>query len=162
MPTRPRVLLADDHAGIVRALERMLSLECDVVGVVADGSEVAEAAARLQPVVTVVDLNLPNVSGLEACRRILRTNPRAKVILITGMVDDDDQGGSSGRRSIRLRPQAGGGARTDRRHQTRMGGCGVTVISEQCSIDEGGRPAHEMPVQLPSAVVDQRRVRPSL
>ena len=88
MPTRPRVLLADDHAGIVRALERMLSLECDVVGVVADGSEVAEAAARLQPVVTVVDLNLPNVSGLEACRRIVRTNPRAKVILITGMIDD--------------------------------------------------------------------------
>src|SRR6478672_3548995 len=89
MPTRPRVLLADDHAGIVRALERILSIECDVVGVVADGSEVAEAAARLQPVVTVVDLNLPNVSGLEVCRRILQTNPRAKVILITAMLDDD-------------------------------------------------------------------------
>jgi two-component system invasion response regulator UvrY len=72
----------------VKALERVLSLECDVVGVVADGSDVAEAAARLQPVVTVVDLNLPNVSGLEACRRILQTNPRAKVILITGMIDE--------------------------------------------------------------------------
>ena len=35
-----------------------------------------------------MDLNLPNVSGLEACRRILRTNPRAKVILITGMIDE--------------------------------------------------------------------------
>ena len=70
---------------MVEALERVLSLECDVVGIVADGSEVAEAAARLQPVVTVVDLNLPNVNGLEACRRILRTNPRAKVILISGM-----------------------------------------------------------------------------
>jgi len=88
MQTRPRVLLADDHAGVVKALERMLSLECDVVGVVADGSEVAEAAARLQPVVTVVDLNLPNVSGLQACRRILQANPRAKVILITGMSDE--------------------------------------------------------------------------
>jgi DNA-binding NarL/FixJ family response regulator len=88
MPTRPRVLLADDHPGIVKALERVLSLECDVVGVVADGSEVAEAAARLHPVVTVVDLNLPNVSGLDACRRILQTNPRARVILITGMADE--------------------------------------------------------------------------
>ena len=88
MPTRPRVLLADDHPGIVKTLERVLSPECDVVGVVADGSEVAVAAARLQPVVTVVDLNLPNVSGLEACRRIMKTNPRAKVILITFMVDD--------------------------------------------------------------------------
>jgi len=88
MQTRPRVLLADDHAGMVTALERMLSPECDVVGVVADGGEVAEAAARLQPVVTVVDLNLPNVSGLQACRRILQANPRAKVILITGMSDE--------------------------------------------------------------------------
>jgi DNA-binding NarL/FixJ family response regulator len=88
MPSRPRVLLADDHRGIVTALERVLSPECDVVGVVADGSEVAETAARLQPVVTVVDLNLPNVSGLELCRRMLQTNPRAKVIVITGMVDD--------------------------------------------------------------------------
>jgi two-component system invasion response regulator UvrY len=73
---------------MVKALERVLALVCDVVGVVADGSEVAAAAARLQPVVIVVDLNLPNVSGLEACRRILQTNPRAKVILITGMIDE--------------------------------------------------------------------------
>jgi DNA-binding NarL/FixJ family response regulator len=73
---------------MVKALEQVLSLECDIVGVVADGSEVAEAAARLQPVVVVVDLNLPNVSGLEACRRIVQTSPRAKVIVITGMMDE--------------------------------------------------------------------------
>ena len=73
---------------MVTALEHILSLECDVVGVVRDGREVAEAAARLQPVVIVADLNLPNVSGLEACRRILHTNPRAKVVLITGMTDE--------------------------------------------------------------------------
>jgi DNA-binding NarL/FixJ family response regulator len=85
---RPRVLLADDHPGVVKALKRMLSFECDVVGVVADGSEVVEAAARLQPVVPVVDVKLPNVNGLEVCPRILQTNPRAKVILITAMIDD--------------------------------------------------------------------------
>jgi len=73
---------------MVTALERMLAPECDVVGVVADGGEVADAAARLQPVVSVVDLNLPNVSGLQACRRILQANPRAKVILITSMSDE--------------------------------------------------------------------------
>jgi two-component system invasion response regulator UvrY len=72
----------------VKALKRILSFECDVVGVVADGSEVVDAAARLQPVVPVVDVNLPTVNGLEVCRRILQTNPRAKVILITGMIDD--------------------------------------------------------------------------
>ena len=88
MPSRPRVLLADDHPGVLKALERVLSLECDVVGVAVDGSEVVEAAARLQPVVTVVDLNLPNVSGLDVCRRILEANPGAKVIVITALIDD--------------------------------------------------------------------------
>jgi|SRR5215203_6150353 len=86
--TRPRVLLAEDHPGVVRALQRVLAPQCDVVGLVADGGEVAGTAARLQPVVSVVDLHLPNVSGLEACRLIMRRNPRAKVILITALMDE--------------------------------------------------------------------------
>jgi len=86
--TRPRVLIADDHPGFAKALGRILSFECDVVGVVADGSMVADAAARLQPVVALVDVNLPNVSGLEICHRLTRLDPRAKVIVITGMLDD--------------------------------------------------------------------------
>jgi DNA-binding NarL/FixJ family response regulator len=81
-------LLADDHAGVAKALVRLFSFECDVVGVVTEGTQVAEAAARLQPVVTVMDLNLLHVSGLDVCRQILHTNPRAKVILITGLIDD--------------------------------------------------------------------------
>jgi len=88
MPTRARVLIADDHPGFVRALGRVLAGECDVVGVVSDGSEVADAAARLDPVVTVVDVNLPTISGLDACREIVQSNPRAKVILMTAMIDD--------------------------------------------------------------------------
>ena len=89
MPTRPRVLLVDDHPGILKALGRVLSPSCDVVGVIADGREVADAAARLQPVVIVVDLNLPNVNGLDVCRQITENNPRAKVIVISAMADDD-------------------------------------------------------------------------
>jgi DNA-binding NarL/FixJ family response regulator len=88
VPTRPRVLLVDDHPGIVKALGRALSPGCDVVGVIADGREVADAAARLQPVVIVVDLNLPNVSGLEVCRQITQNNPRVKTIVISAMADD--------------------------------------------------------------------------
>jgi two-component system invasion response regulator UvrY len=87
MTGRPRVLLADDHPGVVKALSRVFSIDCDVVGVAADGNEAVEAAAQLQPVVTVVDLNLPSVDGLEVCRRILQANPRAKVILMTAVHD---------------------------------------------------------------------------
>ena len=89
MTTRPRVLLADDHAGIVQVLDRLLSRDCDIVGVVADGRDVADAATRLQPVVTVVDLNMPNVNGLDICRQIRRSDPDAHVIVISGMFDDD-------------------------------------------------------------------------
>ena len=88
MPTRPRVLLVDDHPGIVRALSRLLSTDCDVVGVMADGREVADAAARLQPVVIVVDLNLPDVSGLDVCRQIKDSDPRVKVVVISARIDE--------------------------------------------------------------------------
>jgi len=88
MTARPRVLIADDHAAVAKALSRLLSFECDVVGVAGDGSEVADAAARLQPVVVVLDVNLPNVNGLEICREITRNHPRARVILMTAMIDE--------------------------------------------------------------------------
>jgi DNA-binding NarL/FixJ family response regulator len=86
--TRPRVLLVDDHPGIVKALGRALAFECDVVGVIADGGEVADASERLQPVVIVVDVNLPNVSGLDVCRQITQNRPHVKVIVISAMTDD--------------------------------------------------------------------------
>jgi DNA-binding NarL/FixJ family response regulator len=88
MATRARVLIADDHPGFVKALGRVLAADCDVVGVVSDGSEVADAAARLNPVVSVVDVHLPTISGLDACREIVQTNPRAKVILMTATIDE--------------------------------------------------------------------------
>ena len=89
MPKRPRVLLAEDHPSVAKAVCRLLSLDCDVVGSVADGSAVLEAAQRLQPDAIVVDLNLPNVNGLEACRQITQANPDAKVILFSAMNDPD-------------------------------------------------------------------------
>jgi len=86
---RPRVLIAEDHPGVMKAVCRLLAMDCDVVGSIADGSLVVEAAQRLQPDVIVVDLNLPNVNGLEACRQITQLNPDAKVIVFTAMNDPD-------------------------------------------------------------------------
>ena len=83
MSTRLRVLVADDYPGIVLAVSRLLALDCDVVGSVADGSALVEAALRYQPDVIVLDLNLPNVHGLEACRHITTLNPAIKVIMFT-------------------------------------------------------------------------------
>jgi DNA-binding NarL/FixJ family response regulator len=84
---RPRVLIAEDHAGMAKAVSRVLSLDCEVVGSVADGGAVLEAAQRLQPDVIVLDLNMPSVDGLELCRQITQANPHTKVIVFTAMND---------------------------------------------------------------------------
>jgi two-component system, OmpR family, KDP operon response regulator KdpE len=86
--TRPRILLVDDHPGVLHALGRVLSVECDVVASITDGAEAPAAAISLQPVVIVVDLNLMNASGLDVCRQIARDTTRARVIVISAMVDD--------------------------------------------------------------------------
>ena len=89
MTKRPRVLVAEDHADMAKAICRVLALECEVVGRVEDGSAVVEAALRLRPDVIVIDLNLPSINGLEVCRQITHTNPEMKVIVFTAMNDPD-------------------------------------------------------------------------
>jgi DNA-binding NarL/FixJ family response regulator len=86
---RPRVLVADDHAGVIRAVCRLLALDCDIVGSVSDGGAVLDAVQRLHPDVIVVDVNLPNVNGLEACRQITLTHPETKVIVFTATNDPE-------------------------------------------------------------------------
>ena len=89
MPKRPRVLIAEDHAAVAKAVSRVLAIDCDILGIVADGSAVLEAVQRLQPDVIVVDLNLPSVNGLEVCRQITQMDPNAKVIVFSAMNDPD-------------------------------------------------------------------------
>ena len=85
---RARVLLAEDYEALLVALRRLLTPFCDIVGSVADGLAVVDAAVRLRPDVTVLDLNLPTLNGLEACRRIKAALPLSKVVLITAADDD--------------------------------------------------------------------------
>ena len=87
MSTRPRVLIADDYPDMVKAVSRLLALDCDVVGSVADGGAVLEAAGRLQPDVIVLDVHLPNINALEACRAITRAHPNMKVVMFTALDD---------------------------------------------------------------------------
>ena len=83
MPSRRRVLIADDHPGLVRAVSRLLAPDCDVVGSVANVSGLLEAARTLQPDVIVLDLHLADADGLSACRRIKQANAEMKVIVFT-------------------------------------------------------------------------------
>ena len=86
--TRPSVLLADDHPGLNVALGRLLALDdYEIVGSVEDGARLLEEAVRLQPDVIVLDLFMPTVNGLEACRELTRTLPRTRIIVLTA--EDD-------------------------------------------------------------------------
>jgi DNA-binding NarL/FixJ family response regulator len=89
MSGRLRVLIVDDHPGLVRAVARLLASYYDVVGSAADASGLLEVVQRLEPDVIVLDVNLPNVDGLTACRQIAQANPEMKVIMYTAGNDPD-------------------------------------------------------------------------
>jgi DNA-binding NarL/FixJ family response regulator len=85
--TRPRVLLADDHAATVECWRRLLESEFEVVGTVTDGQALVEAADRLAPDVIVTDIVMPGVNGITAAERILRRHPAARVVFVTVHAD---------------------------------------------------------------------------
>ena len=101
---------------------------------VEDGSAVLEAAQRLQPDVTVVDLNLPNVNGLEARRQITQGNAVAKAIVFTAM--NDPPSGNDPSRSERL-PLCSKGT---------GGGDLLSTVKRMC--DDRGRLNRSMPFAL--------------
>src|SRR5436190_15320597 len=86
---RPRVLVADDHPEVTKAVCRLLALDFEVVGTVADGSALLEAVPRLEPDVIVLDVNLPKVHGLEACRQLTQLNPALIVVVFSAMSESE-------------------------------------------------------------------------
>ena len=98
-----KVLVVDDHALIRRGLTEILS-ESEglvVVGEAADGAEAVVKAKELEPDVVVMDLNMPNVNGLEATRQLqaLESKPNILVLTVSEKEHDLDaalQAGASG------------------------------------------------------------------
>jgi DNA-binding NarL/FixJ family response regulator len=86
-PTRPRILLADDHAIVVEALRSLLNESYDIVGVVLDGRALLVEAAKLRPDVIVLDVGMPLLNGLDAAARLKQLLPDAKMVFLT-MKDD--------------------------------------------------------------------------
>jgi DNA-binding NarL/FixJ family response regulator len=85
--SRPRFLIADDHAIFAEALRGYLERTYPVVGVVSDGRALIEMALRLKPEVIVADVAMPILNGLDAARRIKEQAPNIKFIFLT-MRDD--------------------------------------------------------------------------
>jgi DNA-binding NarL/FixJ family response regulator len=86
-----RILLVDDHEMVREGLKAMLQSEPDLV-VVAEtgfGREVPALLDRARPDIVLLDVRLPDMSGVEVCREATRSHPEAKVIMLTTFVDPD-------------------------------------------------------------------------
>ena len=86
---RPRVLLADDHRLLLEAFHKLLEPAVTVVGAVADGHALLEAAGRLRPDIIVLDIGMPLLNGFEAGRQIKKKMPEIRLIFLTVNEDPD-------------------------------------------------------------------------
>ena len=91
MPERIDVLLVDDHAVVREGLRTFLALQegIEVVGEASDGEEGVREAERLRPDVILMDLVMPKLDGVGAMRRLRRTRPESRVIVLTSFADDE-------------------------------------------------------------------------
>jgi len=86
---KPRVLLADDHALILGAFEKLLAGECDIVGQVGDGRALVAAVEALDPDIVVLDISMPLLNGLDAGRQIKQKSRNVKLVYLTMNEDPD-------------------------------------------------------------------------
>jgi len=86
-----RIVIADDHPLVRTGLSTILAAVpgFDVVGLAANGREAIEQAATLRPDVVVMDLQMPDVSGVTATREILAVNPETRILVVTLFADED-------------------------------------------------------------------------
>lgn len=86
------VLVVDDHALLRTGVANIINQESDlhVIAEASNGVEAVEAFERHHPDVTLLDLRMPVMEGVEAVRRIRERDPNAKVIVLTTYDTDDD------------------------------------------------------------------------
>jgi DNA-binding NarL/FixJ family response regulator len=86
-----RILLVDDHAVLRDGLKALLEKEPDltVVAEAGTGQEAINCARECEPDVIIMDLTMPNMSGVEASRAILKNNPNANIIILSMVLDQE-------------------------------------------------------------------------
>jgi two-component system response regulator DevR len=89
-PPRLSVVLVDDSEVVRMGLRTLLATEpvLQVVGEAANVAAAVETCARLQPDVVMLDIRLPDGTGIEACRQIRRRTPDTRVLILTSVLDD--------------------------------------------------------------------------
>ena len=85
-----KVLIAEDHEMVRESLSNMLSNypTIHVVGTACNGREAIEKAKQLEPDVVLMDIKMPNMDGIKACRLLKKAQPDVRVIMLTIMDDE--------------------------------------------------------------------------
>ena len=91
-PTPIRVMIADDHDLYRRGMQVVVELDgtAQVVGEASNGAEAVEVCQRVNPEVVLMDVRMPGVGGIEACRLIREAVPAARILMLTMSDDESD------------------------------------------------------------------------
>ncbi|HEV2035175.1 MAG TPA: response regulator transcription factor [Candidatus Dormibacteraeota bacterium] len=89
--TRLRILIVDDHPLFRDGLRAMFESEPDIelVGEAATGEEAVVLASRLLPDVALMDIQMPDMDGIEATRRVIAASPKTRVLMVTMFENDE-------------------------------------------------------------------------
>jgi len=81
-----RLIIADDEPKIRRGLSRLPwhEIDVEVIGEAVDGEDAFHKAKELQPDLMLVDINMPNLTGLELIRQLKETNPECMIFIVSG------------------------------------------------------------------------------
>jgi DNA-binding NarL/FixJ family response regulator len=84
-----RILVADDHEAVRNKIVHLLEQQFDVLGAMSDGPSFLKAVARLKPDLCVLDISMPDMSGIDVAQRIKQRDSQIKIVFVT-LHDDLD------------------------------------------------------------------------
>ena len=80
---KPQVIVADDHRLVAEGIVKILEKEYSVIATPTDGRGFIEAIEKFRPDLALVDISLPLLNGLDACRHVKKSCPEIKLIILT-------------------------------------------------------------------------------
>jgi len=142
--SRPRVVIADDHALLLDAFRSLLEPDCDVVGCVTDGRALVEAAASLMPDIVLLDIAMPLLNGLDAAMQLREAHRGIKVVFLTVNEDPDAAAAAlrAGAAGFLLKRSAGSELRTAIA-QVAQGRTYVTKLIQDGELEYFGSPVKD-------------------
>jgi len=86
---RPGIVLADDHTLVMEAFRKLLEPEFEIIGAASDGRTLLAIAPELKPDVIVLDIGMPDISGMQAGSELRKLLPQTRLIALTMNEDPD-------------------------------------------------------------------------